>query len=1107
MPADARSLHLMVERSRPLRERIQQRACDDSARSHAIDAVSQETCDLPALLTAWCELSASGNWPLFEKRLSWDGLRAADIAAIVARSAAGVVPDHGATIPGWAATLHDAYDSASTDGPSSGAASALDADALGVLADEPLPFEELMRPLVAHACRRVAAQVPTRAAYVHDRAHQQLVRALLRRLCHVFMRVAYAEFTVFRTIRRQLSVAELFAGPGADERALYRQFTQRMLDGEIARVFAAYPVVARLLATAADLWVEATTEFYTRLAADQSLLQEAFGGDRSLGAVCRIKAELSDPHDGGRSVFIVEWESGMRAVYKPRPLGLEVRLAGLAAWLADDPAVPSLRVLRVVARDGYGWLEFAANAPCADPEEVERYFARCGALLCVMYALNGGDLHYENLIASGEHPVLIDLETLLSPKLCAEAAAEARPEATGGALQHCTDSVLSVRMLPELVVNDDGTAVNLGGLGGADVDGASALVYRWKSINSDAMRLVQVRIAREAARHNLPELNGRPVEARDHVRALTDGFVRTYRSILARRDQLLRDDSPLFAMRGEQVRVLFRNTNLYSTLLERTLQPVYLRDALDRSVQLDALARPFLAQEIRPRIWQIVDAEHVALERLDVPLFSARADSTTVHLPDGTDLPDGMECSAFAQAVRRVESLSDDDLELQQRLIAAAFDANGRCELESRALRARAGSVSAHDDTPDLAMAPLDRRAALAGALTIAERLRASAFEYDAMGVHCASWIGPEYLPRARRYRLGALGHGLLDGSTGVALFLAAVARVSNSAQWHDLARSALVPFEQLLPHYENTIRMRRLVDVGAGTGVASIVYAHVQCARLLDDPSLLEHAHRVASLITRDVVARNNVNDVVSAAAGAVLGLLSLHEATGDSDCRERAVGVGELLLERADAARDASDGTVTLCGQDDVGVAHGNAGIALALHRLGTFTQSAAYTRVAAELLDIEQRRHAGQQDRLEERGSWSRGPVGTAMVLQQTSGASYSDFVRSALASQMRALEGAFDTSIVAQRGAANDAMAIGSGAGIGLLLAAAPSRPEYALAARRLGAQIAARVARGQVATGWTVPNGCPGLFYGESGIGLSLLRLHDAAVLPSPLLWQ
>ena len=121
--------------------------------------------------------------------------------------------------------------------------------------------------------------------------------------------------------------------------------------------------------------------------------------------------------------------------------------------------------------------------------------------------------------------------------------------------------------------------------------------------------------------------------------------------------------------------------------------------------------------------------------------------------------------------------------------------------------------------------------------------------------------------------------------------------------------------------------------------------------------------------------------------------------------------------MLERAEAARDASDGAFTLCGQDDVGVAHGNVGIALALHRLGAFTRSAAYARVAAELLDIEQRRHAGQQDTLEERGSWSRGPVGTAMVLQQTSGASCSDFVRSVLAAAPLVVFGARAASLFA------------------------------------------------------------------------------------------
>ena len=49
---------------------------------------------------------------------------------------------------------------------------------------------------------------------------------------------------------------------------------------------------------------------------------------------------------------------------------------------------------------------------CASEEEIRRYYRRTGHLLCLVYALNGSDFHYENLIADGEHPVPIDLETI-----------------------------------------------------------------------------------------------------------------------------------------------------------------------------------------------------------------------------------------------------------------------------------------------------------------------------------------------------------------------------------------------------------------------------------------------------------------------------------------------------------------------------------------------------------------------------------------------------------------------------------------------------------------------------------------------------------------------
>ena len=64
-------------------------------------------------------------------------------------------------------------------------------------------------------------------------------------------------------------------------------------------------------------------------------------------------------------------------------------------------------------RDGYGWVEYVEYQPCSDETAVERFYQRAGMLLCSIYVLRGNDCHHENLIASGEHLVLIDMETLL----------------------------------------------------------------------------------------------------------------------------------------------------------------------------------------------------------------------------------------------------------------------------------------------------------------------------------------------------------------------------------------------------------------------------------------------------------------------------------------------------------------------------------------------------------------------------------------------------------------------------------------------------------------------------------------------------------------------
>lgn len=67
--------------------------------------------------------------------------------------------------------------------------------------------------------------------------------------------------------------------------------------------------------------------------------------------------------------------------------------------------------MKCLSRPTYGWEENIENKSCNTKEEIERYYFRLGIHLFLGYALGATDLHGENIVAYGEHPVIIDMET------------------------------------------------------------------------------------------------------------------------------------------------------------------------------------------------------------------------------------------------------------------------------------------------------------------------------------------------------------------------------------------------------------------------------------------------------------------------------------------------------------------------------------------------------------------------------------------------------------------------------------------------------------------------------------------------------------------------
>ena len=647
------TLRRIAARASTLTERIgsEVEPDEDAAPDVAREAVARR-------LTRWRETAGDSDDAQFDKRLAWDGLDRETVRAILGP----VRMADDAPLPPWAHCFQDLLHEAAELAP--GMLLLTPAHYAFLKADHPIPFEELLTPFVLAARRRAAAT--SRDDLLTDEARAALERALLKALSRLFAPTLDLEFTVFRTRAHPLYLFDLQPAAAArPERVQYQAFIAGLGQGGWAAFFEEYTVLARLLATRVRLWVEATTAFLDHLAADLPAIQATFHPDADPGPVTALKAGLSDPHRGNRSVFILTFASGLKLVYKPRPLGIEAAYEALVQWL-NAHAVPwPLRPVSVLDRRTHGWVECIEPAPCTSEAEVERYYRRAGLLLALVYLLEGSDFHAENLIACGEQPVLVDLETLLHHR---PRPLEGQPNTADPDRERFNDSVVRTLFLPWWRTWDGRKDYDISGLGCVAGQDTAFKRPRWDHVNTDRMT-VALTPAQITAKDNLPTLAGKPRLLRDYGEALVDGFEAMGRYLITRREALLAADGPWRPLADQTIRFLFRNTRTYALVLRNALHPRYARTGADWQIELDILSRGLLTSPEKNHFWPMLRAEQAALTQLDIPFFATRAGSQALLLGDGTTLTDCFEGSAYDRAVAHLQTLDEADLRRQAALI------------------------------------------------------------------------------------------------------------------------------------------------------------------------------------------------------------------------------------------------------------------------------------------------------------------------------------------------------------------------------------------------------------------------------------------------------
>lgn len=218
------------------------------------------------------------------------------------------------------------------------------------------------------------------------------------------------------------------------------------------------------------------------------------------------------------------------------------------------------------------------------------------------------------------------------------------------------------------------------------------------------------------------------------------------------------------------------------------------------------------------------------------------------------------------------------------------------------------------------------------------------------LGARC-NWIGPTAVGGQRDSVLWAhrpLGPNLYDGTSGIAMFLAELARVTGDEV---VRKTALGAMRQALESI-NEANSTPLTD-GLYVGRIGIALAAASVAEALGCSKLRAEAGRLARAATMGVNDSWEF-DIISGSAGTIIGLLALRGML-DSDemLLAGAIQAGDRLLAQA-ACRD--DGTIAWYspGRTEpsplTGFSHGAAGGGYALFELWAATSETRF-RAAAE------------------------------------------------------------------------------------------------------------------------------------------------------------
>src|SRR5699024_8845793 len=635
-------------------------------------------------------------------------------------------------------------------------------------------------------------------------------------------------------------------------------------------------------------------------------------------------SDVSDSHREGKTVAIFSFKEKKKIVYKPRSLEVDEKFNDFISYLNDMGLKYKLKTVRTINKGSYGWSEFIQHKECQEIKELNGFYHRIGSYLAILYALNAVDFHHQNLIAQGEFPVLIDLESLFHNN-----SRYTDSSAFSKAQDRIEQSVLRIGLIPRKIVSKDGIeGIDLSGLGAQEGQVSPHKTTVIVDRDKDTIR-IEERNYPIPVSHHRPMIHGKSINAAEYEEDIIIGFEETYSYFMNHKEELLES---IDRFKDVSVRQILRGTSRYANLLRISLHPDFMRDGLDREMILGKL---WLDTKLNPYLKSAIPSEKNDLFLGDIPYFYSKPNSTHIWNSKDDKISQYFKRSSLKEIKTKIDSLNRIDCDKQISFIRTTIlvikDEHHKHKLLNK-------NIKKYFHPNDF----------LKEAIKIGEYLSNRAVEGEQDGKKDLSWIG-SFVDNKRedQFKISPTNSTLYEGVGGISLFYAYLGYHTKNEYFTKISTQSLVP---VLKNLSSSM------DIGAFGGIASYLYLLDHLSILWNDEQLILDVLQ-PSLDKLDVlVKKDKNNDILTGSAGTAIVLCNLYKRYKDSRIFNLIKKCGDNLIDNLHVMEVGVGWKVEANPQPASGFAHGAAGIIWALYEIYRLTNDPVYKKVADKGLEFE-------------------------------------------------------------------------------------------------------------------------------------------------------